>query len=60
MTMPLTLRADWAFDVLTSGDQISAILVVDGTESWLENIVITQEGADTNVPGPSGIVIAGM
>ncbi len=58
MTMPLTLRADWAFDVLTSGDQISAILVVDGAESWLENIVIMQEGADTNVPGPSGIVPA--
>lgn len=58
MTMPLTLRADWAFDVLTSGDQISAILVVDGAESWLENITIMQEGADPNVPGPTGIVPA--
>ena len=58
MTMPLTLRDDWAFDVLTSGDQISAILVVDGTESWLEDLVITRESADTNAPGPSGIVQA--
>lgn len=58
MTMPLTLRDDWAFDVLTSGDQISAILVVDGTEHWLEDVVITQETADTNAPGPSGIVQA--
>ena len=58
MTMPLTVRDDWPFDVLTSGDQISAILVVDGTESWLENVVITQEGTDTNAPGPSGIVQA--
>lgn len=58
MTMPLTLRDDWAFDVLTSGDQITATLVVDGTESWLEDIVITQESTDTNAPGPSGIVEA--
>jgi len=58
MTMPFTLRDDWAFDVLTSGDQITATLVVDGTESWLENIVITQESTDTNAPGPSGIVEA--
>jgi protein SCO1/2 len=58
MTMPFTLRDDWAFDVLTSGDQITATLVVDGTESWLEDIVITQESTDTNAPGPSGIVEA--
>ena len=58
MTMPFTLRDDWAFDVLTSGDQITASLVVDGTESWLEDIVITQESSDTNAPGPSGIVEA--
>lgn len=58
MTMPFILRDDWAFEVLTSGDQITATLVVDGTESWLEDIVITQESADTNAPGPSGIVEA--
>jgi len=58
MTMPFTLRDEWAFDVLTSGDQITATLVVDGTESWLEDIVITQESTDTNAPGPSGIVEA--
>ena len=58
MTMPFRLRADWAFDVLKQGDQISATLVVDGTEYWLENIVITQESADTNAPGPAGVVEA--
>jgi len=58
MTMPLTLREDWPFTVLASGDRISATLVVDGTESWLENIVITQESADTNAPGPGGVVEA--
>jgi protein SCO1 len=58
MTMPLPLRDDWAFEVLTSGDHISATLVVDGTNFWLEDIVITQESADTNAPGPTGIVEA--
>lgn len=58
MTMPLKIRDDWPFTVLASGDRISATLVVDGTESWLENIVITQESADTNAPGPGGVVEA--
>ena len=40
--MPFTVRDEWAFDVLAAGDQITAVLVVDGTESWLENIVITK------------------
>ena len=55
MTMPLTVREDWPFTVLASGDRISAALVIDGTESWLEDIVITQESADTNAPGPGGV-----
>ena len=58
MTMPFTLREDWPFNVLASGDRITATLVVDGTEFWLENIVITQESADTNAPGPGGVVEA--
>lgn len=58
MTMPFTLRDDWPFEVLTQGDQITATLVIDGTESWLENIVITQESADTSAPGPGGVVEA--
>ena len=58
MTMPFTLREDWPFKVLAKGDQITATLVVDGTEFWLENIVITQQSADTNAPGPGGVVEA--
>lgn len=58
MTMPFKLRADWAFEVLAPGDQVSATLVVDGTDFWLDDIVITQESTDTNAPGPSGIVEA--
>ncbi|MGI8732251.1 MAG: SCO family protein [Pyrinomonadaceae bacterium] len=56
MTMPFTLREDWAFEVLVPGDQITATLVVDGTQSWLENIVITQESSDTNAAGSGGVV----
>ena len=51
MTMPYTVRDEWAFDVLAAGDQITAVLVVDGTESWLENIVITKSTPD---PAASG------
>lgn len=58
MTMPFRLRESWPFKVLTTGDRITATLVVDGTESWLEDIVITQESADTNAPGPGGVVEA--
>ncbi|HET6671097.1 MAG TPA: SCO family protein [Pyrinomonadaceae bacterium] len=58
MTMPFTLREDWPFKVLATGDRITATLVVDGTESWLEEIVITQESADTSAPGPGGVVEA--
>ena len=58
MTMSFTLREDWPFKVLATGDRITATFVVDGTESWLEEIVITQESADTNAPGPGGVVEA--
>lgn len=55
MTMPFTLREEWAFEVLAPGDQITAVLVVDGTESWLENIVITQESNDAAAAGSGAV-----
>ena len=58
MTMPFTIREAWPFSVLATGDRITATLVVDGTEFWLENIVITQESADTNAPGTGGVAEA--
>ncbi len=48
MTMPFMVRDEWVFDKAAPGDEITATLVVDGTESWLENIVITKAG---NNPG---------
>ncbi len=58
MTMPFRIREDWPFSVLATGDRITATLVVDGTEFYLENVVITQESADTNAAGTSGVAEA--
>ena len=46
MTMPFTVKgSDWVFGVVKPGNRIAAAYVVDGTDSWLEEVVITQEGA---------------
>lgn len=50
MTMPFTVdpTAYWIFEpphAVVPGDQITAAYVVDGAKSWLEEIVITQEGS---------------
>lgn len=42
MTMGFTLKDESVYDVLRSGDQIQATLVVAGNRSWLENPIITQ------------------
>jgi protein SCO1/2 len=57
MTMPFMVRDEWVFDQASPGDQITATLVVDATESWLEDVVIIKSGADpgaTGSPGPLG------
>jgi protein SCO1/2 len=46
MTMPFTVPDDSAYSILRPGDQISALLVVDGARSWLEELVIRQESTD--------------
>jgi protein SCO1/2 len=55
MTMPFTVGEDsaWVFEApheVMPGDQITATLIVDGTRSWLEDMVITKEGPDTTSP----------
>jgi protein SCO1/2 len=50
MTMPFPLKDEWAFDVLSPGDEISAALIVDGSSSHLEEIVISKKSVDQ----PSG------
>lgn len=56
MTMPFTVRDEWVFNQVASGDQITATLVVDGTESWLENVVIIKSNAEPGVKGSPGAV----
>jgi len=46
MTMPFTVKDDWVFQVIKPGDRIAAAYVVDGTNSWLEEVVLTQESSE--------------
>jgi protein SCO1 len=43
MTMPFTLKDEWAYEVLVPGDQITSTLIVDGPRSWLQDVVISKE-----------------
>ena len=52
MTMPFVVKDDWVFGVARPGDSISAILVVDRGQSWLENAVITEPAK----PDPSASI----
>ncbi len=57
MTMPFTVRDEWVFEQAAPGDQITATLVVDGIESWLENVVIVKSNAEPGAkasPGAAG------
>lgn len=45
MTMPFKVREDWVFEIAAPGNQITAMLVVDGTQSWLEDVVISEDGS---------------
>ncbi|MBD0371203.1 MAG: SCO family protein [Pyrinomonadaceae bacterium] len=53
MTMPFAVRKNdyWALDVLKPGDKVTAVLVVDGGLTWIENIVITEESAGNTDAG---------
>lgn len=52
MTMPFSLKEDWPYNVLNTGDHIQAILVVQGDRSWLEELSITRSTAETTAPPP--------
>jgi protein SCO1 len=48
MTMPFTVPDESVYAILRPGDEVSAMLVVDGAQSWLEEMVIRQESTDTS------------
>ncbi len=50
MTMPFMLRDQEYLNLLAVGDDITATLVVDGGESWIENPIITRQSTD---PSPT-------
>ena len=56
MTMPFMVRDEWVFDQAATGDQITATLVVEETESWLENVVIIKSNAEPGVKSSPGSV----
>jgi len=43
MTMPFNIKDDWVFEIAAPGNQIAANLIVDGTQSWLEEVVLTED-----------------
>ncbi len=50
MTMPFSIKDEWVFEIVKAGDQVSATYLVDGTKSWLEDVVITKESTDAASP----------
>jgi protein SCO1/2 len=50
MTMPYTVKDLTLLDKLTRGDKITADVVVQGDDSWIENVVVT--GHTTAPPKP--------
>ncbi len=52
MTMAFTVRSDSDLQILAPNDEITATLVIDGSHSWLENLIITRQSADASaMPG---------
>lgn len=55
MTMAFTVKDDWVFGVVKPGDRVGGVLVVDGIQSWLESVVVTQEGSGSDSVSGSGV-----
>jgi protein SCO1 len=52
MTMPFAVRNESDLQILAKDDEITATLVVDGSNSWLEGLIITRQSASTSaMPG---------
>jgi protein SCO1/2 len=46
MTMPFTVHNEADLQILAPDDEITATLVIDGSHSWLENLIIARESAN--------------
>src|ERR1041384_1457359 len=47
MTMPFNVRNESDLQILAPDDEITATLVVDGSHTWLENLIISRQSAGT-------------
>ena len=56
MTMPFTVPSESDLKILAPDDQITATLVVDGSQAWLEDLIITRQSA--NPSAMPGVVMA--
>lgn len=45
MTMPFNVREAWVFEAVEEGASVRATLVVQGTSSWLEDVVVSKAAA---------------
>src|SRR5262245_60484626 len=45
MTMPFTVKSDADLQILAPDDEITATLVIDGSHSWLEDLIISRQSA---------------
>lgn len=46
MTMPFTVKDEWAMKVLTPGQKVEATLVIQGDRSWIEGLKISKAESD--------------
>lgn len=53
MTMPFTVPNQSDLDYLAPEDQVTATLVVDGSQSWLENLFVVRTTGSASVPPPT-------
>ena len=56
MTMPFTVRDQIDLKELAPNDKLSATLVVDGSHTWLEDLIVTH--VSSNSPALPGVTIA--
>lgn len=55
MTMPFKLKDPSLLDVMADGDRLQATLVVAGLRSWLEDVVVVSESADTSATAANSL-----
>jgi protein SCO1/2 len=55
MTMPFKLKDPSLLDVMADGDRLQATLVVAGVRSWLEDVVVVSESADSSATSANSL-----